>query len=163
RYLDKNYGGTFMIWDRLFGTYEEEIEPCVYGIVKPLGTFDVFRTQLHYYAECARISFKAPHFMDKLRVWWAPPTWSARGLLQKPPPPEVSPDPFVKWAPPGGTAFRASWLLSMIAIVVAAFFFMLLGARLPLLPRLGAATAIVLALWGTGASLEGRPSYVLRS
>jgi sterol desaturase/sphingolipid hydroxylase (fatty acid hydroxylase superfamily) len=163
RYLDKNYGGTFMIWDRLFGTYEPETEPCVYGIVKPLGSFDVFRVQIHYYVECARISWQAPHLIDKLRVWWAPPTWSARGLPQKPPPPEVSPETFVKWAPQGGTGFRLSWLLQMAPVLVATFFFMLLGARLPLLPRVGAAAAILFALWSIGASLEGRTSYVLRS
>jgi hypothetical protein len=40
RYLDKNYGATLIVWDRLFGTYAEEPEPPVYGITNPLGSFD---------------------------------------------------------------------------------------------------------------------------
>jgi len=156
RYLDKNYGGTFMIWDRLFGTYEPETEPCVYGIVKPLASFDPLWTQIHYYVECARISWQAPHLLDKLRVWWAPPTWSARGLVQKPPPPEVSPASFVKWEPPVGTGFRVYVFVEFALIIVGVFFYLLWGARLPLLPRLGWGALIVLSLISTGALLEGR-------
>jgi hypothetical protein len=156
-YLDKNYGGTFMIWDRLFGTYEPETEPCVYGIVKPLGSFDLFWIQVHYYVECARVSWEAPLFADKLKVWLAPPTWSARGLPQKPPPPVVTPQSFVKWAPPPGTGFRVSWFLQFTLIIVATFLFLLLGGRLPLVARAGAAAGIVFCVWWTGALLEGRP------
>jgi sterol desaturase/sphingolipid hydroxylase (fatty acid hydroxylase superfamily) len=163
RYLDKNYGGTFMIWDRLFGTYAPEIEPCVYGIVKPLASFDVWWTQMHYYVELARISWQAPRWADKLWVWLAPPTWSARGLPQKPPPPEVSPETFVKWVPAIGTGFRAAWLAQFALLIGVTFFFLLLGPRLQFLPRLGAALLIVLWLMLTGAQLEGRVGRMLRS
>jgi alkylglycerol monooxygenase len=156
RYLDKNYGGTFMIWDRLFGTYEPETEPCVYGIVKPLGSFDALWTQIHYYVECARVTFRAPRFSDKLRVWWAPPTWSARGLPEKPPPPEVSPQSFVKWTPPGGTPFRGYLFAQYVVVIAGTFFFMLFGGRLPLGVRLGAAGLLLLSLVSTGALLERR-------
>jgi sterol desaturase/sphingolipid hydroxylase (fatty acid hydroxylase superfamily) len=36
RYLDANFGGTLVVWDRLFGTFVEETEPAVFGITKPL-------------------------------------------------------------------------------------------------------------------------------
>src|SRR2546421_6032058 len=51
RYLDKNYGGTFMIWDRLFGTYEPETERPVYGLVKALKSFDALTAQFHFWGE----------------------------------------------------------------------------------------------------------------
>ncbi len=156
RYLDKNYGGTFVIWDRVFGTYQPETDPCVYGTVKPLGSFDLIWTQLHYYVECARVSWSAPKFSDKLRVWWAPPTWWARGLPVKPPPPEVSPDTFVKWAPPGGTALRPWLCIEFALIITATFLFLLLGGRLSPLLQAAAAGALVLSLVTTGALLEGR-------
>jgi alkylglycerol monooxygenase len=156
RYLDKNYGGTFMIWDRLFGTYEPESEPCVYGIVKPLGSFDPIWTQVHYYVECAKVSWRAPHFVDKLRVWWSPPTWAARGLPQKGPAPEVSPSTFVKWTPSRGTGFQPYVFVEYALIIAGTFLFLLLGARLPLLPRVAACVLIVLSLVATGAQLEGR-------
>jgi sterol desaturase/sphingolipid hydroxylase (fatty acid hydroxylase superfamily) len=158
RYLDKNYGGTFMIWDRLFGTYEAENEPCVYGIVKPLGSFDLFWTQVHYLVECARVSWAAPRFADKLRVWIAPPTWSARGLPEKPPAPEVSPETFVKWEPAPGTRTRWDLFTVFAILMVATFFFLLWGNRLALLPRAGAALLLIIALALVSASLEGKLS-----
>jgi sterol desaturase/sphingolipid hydroxylase (fatty acid hydroxylase superfamily) len=43
QYLDKNYGGILMIWDRLFGTYEPEGEPVVYGLTEPIGSVNPWR------------------------------------------------------------------------------------------------------------------------
>ena len=37
-YIDKNYGGVFILWDRLFGTYAEETEPVRYGLIHDIGT-----------------------------------------------------------------------------------------------------------------------------
>jgi alkylglycerol monooxygenase len=161
RYLDKNYGGTFMIWDILFGTYEPETEPCVYGIVKPLASFDPLWTQIHYYVECARVTWKAPRFSDKLRVWWAPPTWWARGLPEKAPPPEVSPETFVKWAPPRGTALQPLALTLFASVVVGTFFFLLFGMQLTVAPRLGAGALLVVGLVVTGLLLERKDSTML--
>jgi sterol desaturase/sphingolipid hydroxylase (fatty acid hydroxylase superfamily) len=52
RYLDANYAGVLMIWDRLFGSFvpEQDAEPVRYGIVKNLGTFNPLRIALHEYA-----------------------------------------------------------------------------------------------------------------
>ena len=49
QYLDKNYGGILIVWDRLFGTYEDEVEPPVYGVRGGLGTFDPIFANLAYY------------------------------------------------------------------------------------------------------------------
>jgi sterol desaturase/sphingolipid hydroxylase (fatty acid hydroxylase superfamily) len=47
KYLDKNYGSTLIIWDRIFGTFEEEIEKPVYGITKPIDTYNPFMLVFH--------------------------------------------------------------------------------------------------------------------
>jgi sterol desaturase/sphingolipid hydroxylase (fatty acid hydroxylase superfamily) len=49
KYLDANYAGTFIVWDRMFGSFvpEDEGEPCRYGIVKNLGTFNVWTVAFH--------------------------------------------------------------------------------------------------------------------
>jgi alkylglycerol monooxygenase len=44
-YIDKNYGGIFIFWDRLFGTFEEEKEKCVYGLVHPIHYVDPLQIQ----------------------------------------------------------------------------------------------------------------------
>jgi sterol desaturase/sphingolipid hydroxylase (fatty acid hydroxylase superfamily) len=53
-YLDKNYGGVLMIWDRLFGTYAEEREPCVYGITTGFVSHNPFTLIFHGFLDLAR-------------------------------------------------------------------------------------------------------------
>jgi sterol desaturase/sphingolipid hydroxylase (fatty acid hydroxylase superfamily) len=83
RYLDKNYAATLCIWDRLFGTFEEETQQPVYGLVKPLASFDPFWAQVHHFFYMAK---RAAQFrgLDKLRVWLKGPEWGY------PPAPEVT-------------------------------------------------------------------------
>jgi sterol desaturase/sphingolipid hydroxylase (fatty acid hydroxylase superfamily) len=51
RYLDKNYGGTFIVWDRVFGTFEAERERPVYGLTKNLGRDGVLHINFHAWRE----------------------------------------------------------------------------------------------------------------
>jgi sterol desaturase/sphingolipid hydroxylase (fatty acid hydroxylase superfamily) len=78
QYLDKNYAATLIIWDRIFGTYIEEEEPCVFGITKPLASFNPLWAQTHYFVDLARRTVRL-HGIDKLRVWLASPAWFGRG------------------------------------------------------------------------------------
>src|SRR5713101_5563143 len=68
RYLDKNYAATLCIWDRLFGTFEEEKEQPVYGLVKPLASFNPLWAQVQAWAALWRASREA-RGLDRLRVW----------------------------------------------------------------------------------------------
>lgn len=54
QYLDKNYGGIFILWDRLFGTFEEERERVVYGLTKDIETYNPVRIAFHEYVAIAR-------------------------------------------------------------------------------------------------------------
>ena len=69
RYLDRNYGGILIVWDRLFGTFveEDDAEPCVYGTRSPLRSFDPLRANLQVYAALAADSWRARSWADKLR------------------------------------------------------------------------------------------------
>lgn len=49
RYIDRNHGGVFIFWDRLFGTWQEEDEPVVYGVTTPVRTFDPLRLQFSWW------------------------------------------------------------------------------------------------------------------
>lgn len=77
QYLDKNYAATLIVWDRIFGTYIEEDETCVYGITKPLASFNPLWAQVHYYIEIARRAARATGF-DRVHVWFASPAWAAK-------------------------------------------------------------------------------------
>jgi hypothetical protein len=51
KYLDKNYGSTFIIWDRMFGTWQPEEEQADYGITKPVGTYNPITLNFHEWVD----------------------------------------------------------------------------------------------------------------
>ncbi len=82
RYLDANYTGVFMIWDRLFGSFvaERADEPPRYGIVKNLGTFNPVRIALHeYYAIARDLMRRDLTLRQRIGYLFGPPGWSHDG------------------------------------------------------------------------------------
>ena len=82
RYLDANYAGVFMIWDRLFGTFvpEQAEEPPRYGIVKNLGTVNPIRIALHEYVGIARdLARPGLTLRQRLGYFFGPPGWRHDG------------------------------------------------------------------------------------
>ncbi len=82
RYLDANYGGTLIVWDRLFGTFVPEIEREAprYGLVKNIATFNPVRVAFDEYVGIAR-DMAAPRLTPRERIAYvfAPPGWSHDG------------------------------------------------------------------------------------
>ncbi|AMO57289.1 sterol desaturase family protein [Endozoicomonas montiporae] len=73
RYLDKNYGGVFILWDRLFGTFEEEdeqYEPIRYGTLKPLRSWNPVWANLHLYSDMWQDCKATRNWKDKLTLWF---------------------------------------------------------------------------------------------
>jgi sterol desaturase/sphingolipid hydroxylase (fatty acid hydroxylase superfamily) len=80
RYLDRNYAGVFIIWDKMFGTFTPEVEgePIRYGIIKQLGNFNLLWGVFHEWVGIARDLVRAP-FGSKLGYLFGPPGWSHDG------------------------------------------------------------------------------------
>ena len=79
-YIDKNYAGTLIIWDKMFGTFQEETEEVHYGTIKPLASWNPIWAQVHYFLELFQKSIKAPRFLDKILLWFKGPGWLPSGL-----------------------------------------------------------------------------------
>ncbi|MFO0762991.1 MAG: sterol desaturase family protein [Byssovorax sp.] len=73
QYLDKNYGGILIVWDRLFRSFEEEREHVVYGLTKDIETYNPFRIAFHEYAAIGRDLRRARSFREALRLVFAGP------------------------------------------------------------------------------------------
>ena len=78
RYLDSNYAGVFIVWDKMFGTFvpERDDEPIRYGIVKQLGSFNLLWAAFHEWVGIARDMWSAPGLGNKLAYLLRPPGWS---------------------------------------------------------------------------------------
>jgi alkylglycerol monooxygenase len=156
RYIDKNYGGTLMIWDRLFGTFEPETEPCVYGIVKPLRSYNPLWAQVHYWAEMAKLARSAATWGDRLRVLVKGPEWRPNGA----PPavvPAVSPQTFPKYDPRAAPALQWYVGVQFVSVVAATMFILLFQDSVPAVALVALAGLVLWALVAWGALMESRP------
>jgi sterol desaturase/sphingolipid hydroxylase (fatty acid hydroxylase superfamily) len=80
-YLDKNYAGIFIVWDRLFGSFVEEKQRPTYGLTKPVGTYNLLRLQYGDYAQIVHNVRSADRFRDKLGYLFGPPGWEPAGAI----------------------------------------------------------------------------------
>ncbi|WP_344654938.1 sterol desaturase family protein [Catenulispora subtropica] len=78
-YLDKNYGGVFIVFDRAFRSFEPEGEPVKYGLTKNISTYNPFRVAVHEYAAIARDVRAATSWRDKAGYVLRGPGWAPRG------------------------------------------------------------------------------------
>ena len=76
-YIDKNYGGLLIVWDRLFGTFKEEDEQLqpIYGIRSPLNSWNPLWANIHIFISMARDAWLTARWSDKVRVLWARTGW----------------------------------------------------------------------------------------
>ena len=79
-YIDKNYGGVFIVWDRLFKTFVEERAEPSYGTVKPLSSFNPFWANVELFVHLAKMSQRTRKVSDKILVWLKPPEWQPEDL-----------------------------------------------------------------------------------
>jgi hypothetical protein len=84
-YIDRNYGGILILWDRLFGTFQEELddEPVVFGVRKPLASWNPFWANIQVYDYLWFDAVRARRWRDKLGIWfrrtgWRPPDVEAQ-------------------------------------------------------------------------------------
>jgi len=82
QYLDKNYGGILIVWDRLFGTFEPEGERVRYGLTKNINTYNIARVQTHELAAIARDVRGAGNWPDRIGYVLRGPGWAPKPRLQ---------------------------------------------------------------------------------
>jgi len=100
-YLDRNYGGIFILWDRLFGTFQEELEsePPVYGIRGALHSWNPVKALTHIYVDMFRDSWHTRRWRDKLWVWVARNGWRPADVAQRYPREKTGLEQFRKYDP----------------------------------------------------------------
>lgn len=87
-YIDKNYAGVLIVWDRLFGTFEPEVEPVTYGTVTQFRSWNPVWAQVDHWSRLWQVAAAAPRPIDKLKVWFMPPEWVPEGMAAHDFPPD---------------------------------------------------------------------------
>jgi len=160
-YIDRNYGGLFIFWDRLFGTFQEELdeEPVIYGIRGPLKSWNPVRALTHIYVDMARDSWRTVRWQDKLKIWVGRTGWRPADVAAADPREKTDLTQFEKYDPgvsPGVSLYGLFQLLAVVGLLsymqradLAYWSGFVLWALL-------LSTTVTTALW-----LEGRKSHSL--
>jgi sterol desaturase/sphingolipid hydroxylase (fatty acid hydroxylase superfamily) len=84
-YLDKNYGGILIIWDKLFGTFQAELphEKPVYGITRPVQTWNPIKINFLHITLLIQDAWRTASLRDKLRIWFMPTGWRPADVVDK--------------------------------------------------------------------------------
>jgi len=80
KYIDKNHAGTLMIWDRMFGTFQQEEEKPTYGVTKPTNTWNPVWANVLPIVEMTQQVSSTPGFLNKLKVLFYKPGWQPASL-----------------------------------------------------------------------------------
>ena len=142
-YIDKNYGGIFILWDRLFGTFQEELddEPVVFGVRKPLASWNPFWANVQVYSYLWFDASRTKRWRDKLSIWFRRTGWRPDDVELEWPRTPSDLETFEKYDPPIASGTRDYLLIQFLVLVP-----VVLGIGL-LFARDGAAAVVVPCLW----------------
>lgn len=158
QYIDRNHGGTLILFDRWFGTFQAEAETPVYGVTVPLNSWNPLWAQFDYYIWLGKRLWQAPTWRDRWNMLFRKPGWlpeALGGAVQARP---VSVDTFHKFDTPVSRGVHGYVLFNFVLLIAATFLFLQSAGKHPgLNPVNLALTAWI--VWTTaslGGLLEGR-------
>ena len=157
-YMDRNYGGVFILWDRLFGTFQEELdeEPVIFGVTTPLASWNPLWANLQVYAGLWRDAKRASSWWDRLRIWFMPTGWRPADVAARYPQAKADLRNFRKFEVPLGRGAQIYALLQFVCYLLAGVWLLAQGDSLAIGAVLLACLWVALGLCSIGMWLENR-------
>lgn len=157
-YLDKNYGGILIVWDRLFGTFQDEKpdDRCVYGTRGLLNSWDPLWANAQVYAGLAHDSWHARSWADKLRVWLKPPGWRPAEVAARFPKPAFSMAQMQRYQPPMARPVQWFALAQFALLLAGVAVFLWQADTAPLAHNAIWFAVLLVSQWALGAVMQGR-------
>jgi sterol desaturase/sphingolipid hydroxylase (fatty acid hydroxylase superfamily) len=158
RYIDKNYGGMLILWDRIFGTFEDESdeEPVVFGVRKPLANLNPFWANLQVYDYLLFDARKTRQWRDKLAVWFRRTGWRPADVEARYPKQRADLSRFQKFDPEMPLAQKhyvmAQFVIGIVGALFTAELYARQGTQVVLIP----CALLWLQLYTVGLLNEGR-------
>jgi len=126
-YLDKNLGQIFIFWDKLFGTFQEELpdKPPVYGITRPAATWNPIKINFQHFWLLVKDAWRTKNVMDKFRIWFMPTGWRPADVALKYPVPKIDDVyHFEKYDPKASPGLRLwSWIQILMTLLFISYLF----------------------------------------
>ncbi|HXH17769.1 MAG TPA: sterol desaturase family protein [Chitinophagales bacterium] len=156
KYIDRNHGGTLIIFDRMFGTFQAEEEKVVYGITKPANSWNPLWVNFEYWLGLFKDALTADRWSDKARILFKQPGWypDALGGVQQPK--EVTPETFHKYNTRTPRGLNRYVLLHFALLLPATIAFLFKFKDFSFGMNVGLTGLIIFTLVNLGGILEGK-------
>jgi alkylglycerol monooxygenase len=157
KYIDRNYAGTLIVWDRMFGTFKQEEEEPVYGITKPLASWNPVWANLQVWVDLAGKARRTTRLADRVRLFLRPPGWRPDELGGYEAPPEVDRASYRKFQTPLARGLAAYVFVQFVLILAGTSALLFTQDRTPKALLAAGALFAVVSLVSIGALLERAP------
>lgn len=157
-YVDKNLSAIFCVWDRMFGTFQEEMDdvPCVYGTIKPVQSWNPLLINFQHLWGLITDAWHTKKWKDKLLLWWKPTGWRPADVAQKYPRSSVT-DVFSqkKYAPNYALALKVFAGFHFVAMNYFMLYFLATIGDLDTAQQMVFAGFILFGIFGYTAIMDG--------
>jgi len=160
KYIDKNHAGSLIIWDRMFGTFQEEEERPTYGITKPINTWNPVWANLQHYTDMVRQIGQTPGLANKWRVLWYKPGWRPESLGGYQSAPEVDKSNYTKYDAHPTLKMNVYVLVQFILILGMTSGFLFMQESLILTQKLAFSAVIIWSVAQYGLLLENNSKWM---
>lgn len=156
KYIDKNHAGTLIIWDKLFGTFQEEEERPTYGITKPINSWNGVWANFSHYATMAEEIKQIPSWGDKFRYLFNKPGWLPASMGGYRPAPAVDKAHYHKYDTPAPTVLSYYAFFQYVICLAATAVFLFNQGSFTLTEKAIAAVLISISVVNCGVLFEGK-------
>lgn len=156
KYIDKNHAGTLIIWDRMFGTFQKEEEEVVYGITKPLASWNPVWANFHYWAELVQSARMASSIRSKIKQFIMPPGWFPEELGGMQYPKEINLKSYHKYNPEYNRRFNGYILFHFLITLILASILLFTVDQMETGHLVLCCVLIINGLLSYGALMEGK-------
>lgn len=154
KYIDKNHAGVFIVWDRMFGTFQEEEEKPTYGITVQTASWNPVWVNLQHYVEMAKGIKQMKGFSNKLKFIFYPPGWQPHEMGGTLPIPEIDPENDRKYDKQTSGAFSLYVLIQYVIVLAGTAVFLFNAANFTIWEQILTVTLIIMGVTGAGLILE---------
>ena len=158
-YIDCNYGGVFILWDRVFGSFQEELETekPIYGIRKALKSWNPLWANVHVYVQLFKDCWHAQRWQDKLLIWFKRTGWRPADVEQNYPLGKVDLTQFRKFDIPLSLTNKFYSLLQYSLVVFVGLLLIMNVANLTLTEQIFGVLFVLYSSISAGLVLENNP------
>jgi sterol desaturase/sphingolipid hydroxylase (fatty acid hydroxylase superfamily) len=157
KYIDKNHAGTLIIWDKMFGTFQEEEERPTYGITKPINSWNAVWANFSHYAEMGNDLKKIPTWSDKIKYLFKKPGWLPEYLGGYRAAPPVDKSTYKKYDTPSSLTLNLYVLFQYVLCLAGTSLFLFNASKFSLSEKAMITVLISIVVVNCGVLFENRP------